>query len=103
MATEKETPRGTEPIQANEMVEKAAEAGRAYVEATSAAALSGLKTAFDLQGDTIAAGRAVADATIDASRQLADRWTQAVGEAQAAATKLAETSAKLTLKALETT
>jgi hypothetical protein len=100
MATEKATP-GSEPTEARESIEKAAETGRAYVEATSAAALSGLKTAFDLQGDAIVAGRSVADAAVEASKQLADQWAQAVREGQAAATKLAETSAKLTLKAFE--
>ncbi len=101
MTTERESKGGA--VETREAIEKAAETGRAYAEATSAAALSGLKTAFDLQGDAIAAGRAVADATIEASKQLADQWGEAVREGQAAATKLAETSAKLTLRTLETT
>lgn len=101
MTTEK-TPKG-EAVEAREAIEKAAEAGQAYVEATSAAAISGLKTAFDLQGDAITAGRAVADATIEASKQLTEQWAEAVREGQAATTKLAETSAKLALKAFETT
>jgi hypothetical protein len=44
----------------------------------------------------------VADAGIEASKQLADQWAEAVREGQAAATKLAETSARLALKAFET-
>ncbi len=101
MATEKHTTAG-EPAEAREMIEKAAEVGREYVEATSAAAISGLKAAFDLQSDAIAAGRVVADAAIGASRQLADQWAEAVREGQANATTLAETSAKLALKAFDT-
>lgn len=100
MATEKDT-KSPEPVEAGKAIEKAAEIGRAYVDATNAAALSGLRTAFDLQGDAIAAGRTVADASIEASKQLADEWAQAVREGQAATTKLAEASAKLALKAFE--
>jgi hypothetical protein len=101
MATEKE-PKGGETLEAREAMERVAEIGREYVEATSAAAISGLKTAFDLQGDAIAAGRSVADATIEASKQLADQWAEAVREGQAATTKLAETSAKLAATAFKT-
>lgn len=65
MATEKKD--GT--FEAAGVIEQAAEAGRAYVEATSAAAIAGVKAGFELQ---------------------------------AASLRLAETSAKLALKAFDT-
>ena len=100
MTTEKGT--RAEAVEAREAIDKAAGIGRAYVEAASAAALAGLKTAFDLQGDAIVAGRAVADATIEASKHFADEWAQAVRDGQAAAAKYAEASAKLAVSALDT-
>lgn len=82
MVTEKETT-GGEAAQAREILEQAAAAGREYVAAANAAALSGLKSAFELQSDTIAA------------------WTKAVRTGQAEATKLAAASATLVERAFQ--
>jgi hypothetical protein len=82
MATTKETT--GEAIQYGEAFEKASEAGREYAQAVGGIALSGLKTAFELQNDTIAA------------------WTRSVQAGQVQATNLVEASTKLIERTFET-
>jgi hypothetical protein len=81
MTADKETT--GETVQYPEAFEKAAEAGREYAQSVSGVALAGLKSAFELQSGTIAA------------------WTRSVEAGQVQATKLAEASAQLVARSLE--
>jgi hypothetical protein len=66
-----------------------------------AAAVAGLRTAFDVQNSFIAAGRSLADATVIANAKLADKLVENVKAGQTEAAKLAEAGAKLATDTLE--
>ncbi len=93
---------GTDPGEtAHEMIEKGAAAGRHYTAAVGAAAVAGLRTAFDIQNNFMAAGRSVADATVLANAKLADKLAETIKASQVEATKLVEASAKFSTETLE--
>ncbi|MGH2500543.1 MAG: hypothetical protein ACRDF0_10710 [Candidatus Limnocylindria bacterium] len=78
-----------------ELIDRAAEAGRTYAQAWESASLAGLRTAFDLQNEAIAAGQTIAGAVSEASRKMGDDWAEAVREGQTETVKLAQAGAKL--------
>lgn len=96
------TTHGTDPTDtAREMIEKGSAAGRQYAAAVSAAAVAGLRSAFEIQNSFIAAGRSVADATVAANAKLADRVVETIKTGQVEATKLAEAGARLATDTLD--
>lgn len=84
-----------------EIIEKGAVAGQAYAKAANDAALAGLRQAFVLQNEALAAGQAVAAAAFEASQAFTNQWTEAVRQGQAETTKLAQAGTALVEKALD--
>lgn len=90
---------GSEPFRS--FVDESASAGREYVAAVNAAVLEGLKTSFALQNEGIKAARAVFDASVEAAKGLGGTWTDAITEAQAAATKVVASGLRATENAID--
>lgn len=84
-----------------EIIEKGAIAGQAYAKAATDAALAGLRQAFVLQNEALAAGQAVAAAAFEASQGFTTQWTAAVRQGQAETTKLAQAGTALIEQTLD--
>lgn len=87
---------------AHEAMERGAAATKAYTTAASAATIAGLRTAFDLQNGFITAGKAVAEAAIEANAKLADQAIASIKAMQAETTKLVHANAELVSRTVET-